>query len=1627
MKKRVMLLCLVFVFAAVFAACTVDVKSADPQVVSITVDGISKTEYVACDELDLDGAEVNALYDDGDIEIIPLTEDMLDESSFDMDKPGEQNVVVVYGNKTTSFKITVTDWVLQSIELASLPYVTEYIVGETVDTAGATILCKFEGDKTKTYKVTSDMLQAYDNSEVGTETVKFTYYGVTMSFDVDFVEKTPTAIKIVDSAENNYVYKGFGEKYDMTGMTVKITYDNAQMPEYNAVDIKDDVFVSIDDSFADTVTAVLIYYPSSYRTTYEYTYYGSSYVALGDTVVPNEELASNKLVRDGEEIVLDSIKSKSYGTVTSVVYNDDGTKTMTVDTAVSYSLSDVGVTVGKIIADTDYIGKYGGSAVYVKGGGVVEKIDNGTVTVRTFPTVAFTSNVKSRSFTEIEILDYPSPEKYFETTINDMIQGDNIDKTTGRVRVYFDDGTTQDFRMSDENNIRVVNAGADSVNASLDISEAGRHELWVIYGGVLTNRVSMYVNVERKYPVLLTVLANDVGGSTFYFGDTISIASMRYTVTFNNETTSDPEQITSEMLGDGCTLSCAAKSAAYTSSIFFKLPKKYAELVPDGQEEIKSSSLKFSVEPQPITGAAFVQKPSKVYVSSVGSISYENSVLNVYYRNNAYTAINDLSALTVIYKSVDSWDETDSYVPEENETGERIVVFTRSSDTSAVLPIDYVKKGNGYTAKLVYFDDYEERSPAVDFTYYFMESAYEVDSIKVLLLSSSGVKYYKDTYSQYEDWDFSGVQIEVNYKNTSMSERIDATPDMVYGGTTDALGSDIPVKFAYLGATDDSTFKISVVERKPTAITVEKRGKTVYVDTFSGGIDFSEYKIILSYNAGPDVPIDGLNNLKTTEQTAGWWYKMYNSQGENINMLYSQIGTVVFELYYSYPDQSSPDGYSYIHTPLYYDVKEAVDANAEAEELRYTVEVTENTYTVTGISYELNKEISGTLYNATSDGTADGRLNADTDRPAMFPNSSSGLPVLAETASGWEIMLSEYYGGSVHDKVLTVTYKDAEGVITEGLVKIRTDMLDYDKLDTSTGYRRVTITYKNLSVEVFVYVWRAELTDVEVFSTPLQNYIYTAIDSEANLVLDGGILRLTFTKFTSKGVFVGYMYKYVDMSGDDIVYSGFVKGLYSKEGEEIVITAVYKGYTDLAATYTITVYDKQDVTFSYTNTIFFYGNVSDAAYTAKQLIREFTLPSSIRLAYVETAAFITLADYAALSEDARKAYVPVTVSNSDKNFSTANDKKQYATSMFVKTEDIKYDNYIDPAAGVYYVKYGDIGYVSEDRFDTLDDDEKAKFTEITGYTDGGKTVEKMYYTTDATAKGEYILWYKQVIVDKLTESEYGALGAGEKADYEEMSDAYYILMRVVDDREESTRYYETANYAVQTYTIIPKVIDVSTVAYTDNARVLRVSTSYGDNLNGNPYAILYLLNATNLMSIYDGYKQSYMSDILITSPNTDYFEITVILNNGFTGTDEQENAVAEVMYRILYALTTEEFQTESGVTLTINYHYDGEAALFSKTAERKSEITANLKTYFNDGVNSFTQAEVDGNTYRVSYLIAYGETLTRNGVLQLLSGRLSIEGVYDTSGNLTGYTVKTGTLANSSYTIDLTSNEIKVN
>lgn len=140
-----------------------------------------KTDYQWGEELDLTGAELTAFYDDGTMETVAISPDMV--SGYDPYKTGQQPLTVTYGGRTTTFVVTVNEPVMpESIVITKSPDKTAYRLGEELDLTGAELTAFYDDGSTETVAITPDMVSGYDRNKIGIQALTVTYKGKTTTF-----------------------------------------------------------------------------------------------------------------------------------------------------------------------------------------------------------------------------------------------------------------------------------------------------------------------------------------------------------------------------------------------------------------------------------------------------------------------------------------------------------------------------------------------------------------------------------------------------------------------------------------------------------------------------------------------------------------------------------------------------------------------------------------------------------------------------------------------------------------------------------------------------------------------------------------------------------------------------------------------------------------------------------------------------------------------------------------------------------------------------------------------------------------------------------------------------------------------------------------------------------------------------------------------------------------------------------------------------------------------------------------------------------------------------------------------------------------------------------------------------
>ena len=229
----------------------VTVNKATP--VTVTDIGIAnmpdKTVYTVGEVFTAEGLVLNVKYSNG-------TEKTVAEgytcSPTSFDSIGKQSVTVTYEGKTTTFDVDVTTAVSE-IEVVTLPNRISYIVGDTLDTTGLTVLVKYS-DGTEKNVESGFNCSPTVLSSAGEIQITLTFSGVSASFDVTVGE--PVSTEGVCGSNVKWTLSGSTLKVSGTGQMYDFEEYGAPWSEYNGqiseIVIEDGVLVIGEFAFAHT-------------------------------------------------------------------------------------------------------------------------------------------------------------------------------------------------------------------------------------------------------------------------------------------------------------------------------------------------------------------------------------------------------------------------------------------------------------------------------------------------------------------------------------------------------------------------------------------------------------------------------------------------------------------------------------------------------------------------------------------------------------------------------------------------------------------------------------------------------------------------------------------------------------------------------------------------------------------------------------------------------------------------------------------------------------------------------------------------------------------------------------------------------------------------------------------------------------------------------------------------------------------------------------------------------------------------------------------------------------------------------------------------------------------------------
>ena len=172
----------------------------------------SKVEYIVNEDLNLENGKILVLYEDKTTQEILMTNKNIKVTGYDKTKLGEQEVTVVYAEKTAVFNVKVTNNIV-GIKIQNLPSKVEYIVGEELNLEGGKIIVIYQDKTTQEILMTDKNIKVtgYDKTNLGEQSLELEYLGY----------KTTLKITVkVKQNENN------PEKEEVIKAELKLTGDN---------------------------------------------------------------------------------------------------------------------------------------------------------------------------------------------------------------------------------------------------------------------------------------------------------------------------------------------------------------------------------------------------------------------------------------------------------------------------------------------------------------------------------------------------------------------------------------------------------------------------------------------------------------------------------------------------------------------------------------------------------------------------------------------------------------------------------------------------------------------------------------------------------------------------------------------------------------------------------------------------------------------------------------------------------------------------------------------------------------------------------------------------------------------------------------------------------------------------------------------------------------------------------------------------------------------------------------------------------------------------------------------------------------------------------------------------------
>ncbi len=397
--------------------------------------------------------------------------------------PGNAIITVTTedGGYTANCEINVLERKIQSIEMIEEPIKTEYIQNyEKLDVTGGKIRLTYNDETTEEIDMTTDMVSGFDNTTLGSKTLTVTYEGKTTTFEVTIVEKELVRIEIAQQPNKTTYIQNY-EELDVTGGKIRLIYNDETTEE---IDMTTEMVTGFDNATVGPQTLTVTY--EGKTTTFEITIVEKELVRIEIAQQPNK---TTYIQNYGELDVA--------GGRISLIYNDETTEEIDMTTEMVSGFNNA---------------KLGPQTLTVTYGG---------------ETTTFEITIVAKELVSIEIAQQPNKTTYIQNY-------EEVDVTGGKIRLIYNDETTEEINMTTE------------MVSGFNNAELGPQTLTVTYGGENT---TFEITIVEKELVRIEITQQPNKTTYIQNYEELEVTGGRIRLIYNDETTEEIDMTTEMVTG----------------------------------------------------------------------------------------------------------------------------------------------------------------------------------------------------------------------------------------------------------------------------------------------------------------------------------------------------------------------------------------------------------------------------------------------------------------------------------------------------------------------------------------------------------------------------------------------------------------------------------------------------------------------------------------------------------------------------------------------------------------------------------------------------------------------------------------------------------------------------------------------------------------------------------------------------------------------------------------------------------------------------------------------------------------------------------------------------------------------